>query len=463
LKFILHLSSFIFLLSACAPTPQAAPMPTVTREATRDAATAAVAAPTSTSATEASVDIASVRGTTVTVWHPWFGVEASLFESQAAEFNSANEWGITVLTVSQNNYTELFSSVTSSLAAPDKPTLVIGLPEHARFWNSQSGVADWTPYVTDPQWGWSADEQADFSSVFLTQDEFDGKQIGLPAQRTARFLFYNRGWARQLGFESPPDTPDDFREQSCAANQSMRKNADARDDGVGGWLVDTDPLTPLAWMQAFDGGALEAGNYRFLTPNNIKAFDFAKKLFDENCAWQSNSTATPFEEFADRRALFVTGSLEDFSALTRALNTVGNADEWEVLLFPGVNEDAFFVYGSSYILLPSSDAEQLAAWLFVRWMLSPERQARWVETTGMFPLRTSTLNFVAGYASTHPQWVAAVRLLPQASLPPQRADWRTVRVALGDGFDFMFRTNLPIGQVATVLAQMDAVVRDVAK
>jgi len=367
------------------------------------------------------------------------------------------------LSISQNNYAELFSSVSSSLAAPGKPTLVIGLPEHALFWNSQSGVADWTPYVTDPQWGWAANEQADFSSAFWTQDVADGKRIGLPAQRTARFLFYNRGWARQLGFESAPHTPDEFRAQACAANQAMRKNADMNDDRTGGWLVDADPLTPLSWMQAFDGGALEAGNYRFLTPNNIEAFKFTKQLFDENCAWQSSGPATPFEEFANRRALFVAGNLEDMSALTRALNTIGNADEWVALPFPGLSQEAFFVYGSSYILLPSSDVEQLAAWLFVRQMLSPENQARWVETTGMFPLRTSTLTLVADYASTHPQWVAAVRLLPKASLPPQRADWRTVRVALGDGFDFMFRTNVPIGQVAAILAQMDAVTRDVAK
>ncbi len=457
------LSSFILffavVLSACAPASTSAPHPTVTRDAdpTNEAATAIVAL---SPVASLSVDAASLRGATITVWHPWFGVEASLFESQVAEFNSTNEWDITVLTVSQNNYTELFNNVTASLAAPDKPTLAIGLPEHALYWDSQSGVADWNAYVNDPQWGWSADERADFSPAFWPQDEAGGKRVGLPLQRTARFLFYNVSWARELGFDSPPATPEGFRRQACAANQSFRANADPRDDGYGGWLVDTDPMTPLSWMLAFGGGALEEGNYRFLTPKNIEAFKFTKTLFDEACAWQFASEGNAYEEFAARRALFVTGSLEDFSAQTRALNTRGNADEWTILPFPGVTDDAFVVYGSSFILLPSPDAQELAAWLFVRWMLSPENQARWVETTGMFPLRTSTLNLVADYAATHPQWVAAVKLLPQASLPPQRADWRTIRVALGDGFDYMFRVNLPVGQVATILADLDRVVQD---
>lgn len=466
MKFIFHLLSFIFLLTSCAPVTRTAASPTVTREAnaTADAVEtdAAIHTPASTSVND-GVEIESARGVTITVWHPWFGVEASLFESQVADFNATNEWDITVLSVSQSNYAELFANVSSSLAAPGKPTLVIGLPEHALYWDSQSGLADWNAYVTDPRWGWSPDERADFSAAFWNQDDADGKRVGLPAQRTARFLFYNQSWARELGFDAAPDTPDDFREQACAANQSMKKNADVHDDGYGGWLIDADPMTPLSWMQAFGGGALEQGNYRFLTPKNIEAFKFAKTLFDEKCAWRSSGAATAFEEFANRRALFVTGSLEDFSATTRALNTIGNADQWTVLPFPGESADAFFVYGSSYILLPSSDAEQLAAWLFVRQMLLPENQARWVETTGMFPLRTSTLNLVAGYASTHPQWVAAVRLLPQARLTPQRADWRTIRVALGDGFDFIFRSDLPVGQIATILADMDRVVQDLGK
>ena len=81
----------------------------------------------------------------------------------------------------------------------------------------------------------------------------------------------------------------------------------------------------------------------------------------------------------------------------------------------------------------------------------------------MFPLRNSTLTLLAPYASTHPQWLAAVKLLPQADFPPRRADWRLVRVAIGDGFNNMFRVNLPSGQVPTILAQLDSLVSDLIK
>jgi hypothetical protein len=46
--------------------------------------------------------------------------------------------------------------------------------------------------------------------------------------------------------------------------------------------------------------------------------------------------------------------------------------------------------------LKSGDAEMLATWLFVRWLLDNEQDARWVETTHLFPLRESTLDLLGG-------------------------------------------------------------------
>ncbi len=124
---------------------------------------------------------------------------------------------------------------------------------------------------------------------------------------------------------------------------------------------------------------------------------------------------------------------------------------------------ALVVYGASYILFTSDDADQLAAWLFVRWLLSPENQADWVNSAGLFPLQAATMGLLTDYAAGHPAWVDAVKLLPQGRTTPQLAAWRTVRVALGDGFNFMFRVDTPVGQVPAILSQLDAIVTDLNK
>ena len=72
-----------------------------------------------------------MRGKQVQVWHPWFGAEASLFESQVAAFNTENEWGILISTESKGNYSELFFQTNEALRDSSNPHVVIAFPEHA--------------------------------------------------------------------------------------------------------------------------------------------------------------------------------------------------------------------------------------------------------------------------------------------------------------------------------------------
>jgi ABC-type glycerol-3-phosphate transport system substrate-binding protein len=132
-----------------------------------------------------------------------------------------------------------------------------------------------------------------------------------------------------------------------------------------------------------------------------------------------------------------------------------------VLAFPGNEQDAFIVYGSSFVMLDSDDITQLASWLFMRWMVSPEIQVSWVQSTDLFPIRTSTISLLAEFPADHPQWAAAVELLADGDLPPQLASWKLVRIMLGDGFRDMFDTirhpDLTDGQVPLLLRQMDEI------
>ena len=115
----------------------------------------------------------------------------------------------------------------------------------------------------------------------------------------------------------------------------------------------------------------------------------------------------------------------------------------------------------------SNDVTQLASWLFMRWMLSAENQARWVQSTGLFPLRTSTRDRLAGYGTDHPQWADAVELLSLGEITPQLASWRLVRVMLGDGFADMFdvirHPDITDGQVPLILRQMDEIASELNK
>jgi ABC-type glycerol-3-phosphate transport system substrate-binding protein len=442
------------LAAACSPlTPT--PTPTATPAL---ASTSTPVAPVET-ATRPEVQEEALRNLEVVVWHPWLDVEAHLFASQVESFNQTNPWGIRVLAVGQSGYANLFENVTAVLPTPRRPNLVIALPEHARLWDERQAVADLLPYLNDSRYG--LPDVADFPPVFWQQDLAGERRLGLPAQRSAQVLLWNQTWAGELGFDTPPLTPADFRLQACRANQALRADAEPQNDAAGGWLLDSSPMTAFSWLLAFGGGVLEGGDYRFLTPQNIQALTFVRQLVDDGCAWQSAEPAATL--FANRSALFISAGVEDLPDVSRALAAAGNTDTWQVLPFPGETGGVLAVYGSSYVMLKADPPHELATWLFLRWLLTPENDARRVEATGLFPLRSSTLSLLTAYQASHPQWAQSVKLLPFGQIQPQLASWRTVKVMLGDGFAHIFRFGVPAGQVAAVLAQMESTARELSK
>lgn len=445
------------VLSACGGNTAAAP--TTRPSAAQGGGTSPTQAPAVETPSRLGVGEEALKGTEVTVWVPWYGIESSLFDTFVGEFNAENPWGIRVNVRNQVNFANLYETVTASLPTNQRPSLAIALPEHAQEWYAEGAAVDLTPYVDDPKYGI---DSRDIPFVFWGQDTAGDVRVGVPAQRTAQFLLWNETWAKSLGFDSEPRDAAEFQAQACRARESMLVDADPRNDFLGGWLVDTDAMTAYGWMTAFDGGVLEEGNYRFLEPGNVEAFKFLRELSESHCAWYT-AGADALAAFARREALFIAADLHDLPFVARAIAAENSADQWKVIPFPGRNHTAMPVYGSSYVVLKADDAEMLAAWLFVRWLLENEQDARWAETTHLFPLRASTLDLLGDYEKTHPQWRQAVDLIPQGAMQPQLASWRTVKIMLGDGFAHMYRVNVSSGQVAAILAQMEATARELSE
>ena len=451
----------LLLLSACAPATPVNHISTETPPVNLTGEPSATITPVM-AASSLNVQKEALRGVQVKVWHPYFGAEATLFEAQVQQFNKENEWGIVVHAAGKENFNELFLQTDAALKATEYPQVVVAFPEHALGW--KEFVVDLNPYLNDALYGMSAIDRSDFANAVWMQDEVDGVRYGVPAQRTARLLLYNQSWARELGFDSAPETPSEFEEQACAANKALRADSDTKNDSLGGWMIDGDAMTALSWLLAFDGGVQNGKSYRFLMPNNISAFQHLKVMQQDGCAWMPSPETSVYDRFAGRQALFTTASLEELADQSRAFFVTGSKDEWTVLPFPGDSKTVLVTYGSSYIMFQSDDVTQVASWLFMRWMLSPENQARWVRSTGLFPLRSTALSLLGDYSKEHPQWAAAVNLLSGATIPPQLASWKNVRVMMGDGFRDMFdiirHPDLTDGQIPLILRQMDVIAEE---
>ncbi len=461
-RFVASLCLLSIFLAACAPTvvllTQPPPPTAIETSPTPQPATAV---PTSTPLPGSQLGVGpdALKGVTVTVWHGLDGTSGTVLTQMASEFSLQNSWGIRVQVVSQGNLNLLEQAVDDSLHGGDPPDVALALPEQALAWDAQQAIIDLSPYVTQTQFGLSADDVKDIPASFWAQSHLQGgRRIGVPAARSARFLFYDQTFADQLGFTTPPQTTDDFRKQACAANVFWRSDKDQTNDGFGGWVVDGDPWTAYSWLLSFDGSVYNDGQPEFVNAQNQAALSFLGHLRADGCAWLSSSPSN-FGNLPDHKALFVTGNLADVAEQTRAFAAANSFDEWTVLPFPG-QQPFIVVYGPDYVVFHTSTARQLAAWLFIRWMLTPDNQARWATATGFFPVRTSALQSVT---QVSPQWKAAAALLPLSKAYPQVASWGLTKQILGDGLFSFFQLNLAPDKASDVLHQMDATASEVVK
>jgi ABC-type glycerol-3-phosphate transport system substrate-binding protein len=408
--------------------------------------------------TLAPINPADLKGITIQFWHTWFGEQGKLLQTLVDEFNLNNEFGIRIESIYQGNYNDLYQKIETAILSGVLPDLSLGYMYKILSWqNTGHVVTDLTPYQNDPNWGLTATEQTDFYPIFWEQSVINGARFGMPAQQFTQVMVYNRTWARQLGFETPPKTPKDFKEQVCAAAQSLRFDNDPQNDGTGGWVINTSPAVVLSWLYAFGSRVIHPSNsgYLFNTQPSHDALAFLKDLKDSGCAWQSNEPYAE-AEFAQRRALMITSSIADLPYLERSLQQVGSRDEWTVLAFPSpIDQPVIVVYGPSFVVFQSTPERQIASWLFVRWLLSPENQARWIEVSSTLPTRASTTQELSRYASSHPQWATAVELLPYAQVEPSFPSWSVVRWAVSDVGTQVFRSYFVPERIPATLQLLD--------
>jgi ABC-type glycerol-3-phosphate transport system substrate-binding protein len=409
-----------------------------------------------------AVDPAVLHGASISFWHTWSGQAEDVLDDLVEQFNASNEWGIQVEAESQDNPDTLFTRVQDALQSDDPPDLVVGFPYQALDWDAQHELVDLAAYLDDPAWGLAQGEQSDFYPVFWDQavippdssNSPEGKRLGVPAMGSGQLLLYNQSWAKELGFESPPSTPEELRQQACRAAQANKQDEDSTNDNTGGLILSTHYSPVLGWIAGFGGQALKTGAassqaspYAFDTPEVREAFAYLRNLYDQGCAWYSEPSY-PEQDFARRRGLFATGSITTLPYLESLVAQEGKGDQWTVIPFPSPSgEPAISAYGPSIAMFSSDPQHQLAAWLFLRWMLSAENQARLAGANSTFPTRISSLEYLQEYKNAHPQWAAALEALPYAQAEPGLRSWKTVRWALSDAATQLFRSYFEIGQV----------------
>ncbi|MHB8933245.1 MAG: extracellular solute-binding protein [Bellilinea sp.] len=405
-----------------------------------------------------------LKGLPINFFHPWTGDLSTAVEKLVAEFNQVNEWGIQVTAVSSGSSMALAETVENGSDGELMPQVVLAPSEHLLTWlDRENRIRPLNDFIADPVLGLSEQARVNFPLVFWQQDQQGGMQAGIPAQRDTPVIFYNQTWASELGFNTPPATIDAFKEQACAAADINSHDRFAANDGTGGWIVNTDGQVVYSWLMTFGLENALAGDpfaFNFNQPATEQAFTFLRSMVDEGCAWFARSTASN-EYFAGRQALMVSGSLTDLSLQAKTQERLESTDVWTILPYPDGDQAVSVTSGLSFGVLVGTPQQELASWLFVRWMSQPENNVQLLLAGGGLPVNNLTAELAEEQMDSPPAWAESIAWIPSMKSTPTAASWRIARFVLQDAFWYAMQSSTTVEDIPLILEQLDATIAEV--
>ncbi len=453
------------VLSACAPAATEEPMapeePVEEPVAPVEEPVEEPAEPVEES-TEETVVEQPLAGTVVEFWHVYSDAPGEGLQTLVDEFNATNEYGITVEALNQGNYGDVEDKFNAGIQSGDLPDVVMAYTNSLADWYSVDSILDLNPYVDDAMYGLTADQLDDlYPHLKGAGSTPDGAWIAYPMTQSANVLVYNFTWAEELGFANPPANSAELKELVCAAAaENAAKGGDFA--GTGGLVYYPNTTNWLHFLYAFGGDELnDAGDaYDFTSQAAVDASMYILDLKKEGCVWQTESYPNP--EQAMRKAIITMSSTAGAPYYSAAFEDAGNTtDEWGWIAAPGPDGTmAVDAFQQMLGIVPSTEDEQMASWLFVKWLTSPEIQARWVQISGYYGTQYTTEELLADYATENPVWASGVALAAIGPSEPQTFPaWSSVRRSIGDAAAELWNAT-DQAQVEAILATLTETAND---
>jgi multiple sugar transport system substrate-binding protein/sn-glycerol 3-phosphate transport system substrate-binding protein len=352
------------------------------------------------------------------------------------DFNNTNEYGITVVPVDQGRQGDLEDAVNAAIASGDLPNVTPGFANALANWHSVGVIRPINEFLDDPMYGLSAEEQdALYAGPYGQGTLPDGSQIGLAIHQSANVLFYNKTWAEELGFENPPATSAEFKEQACAAAEANASDDDPDNDGTGGLVHFPGASNIASWVFAFDGDIVNESRdaYTLDTQTMMDVALFLNDLQASGCTFATDSFPNP--EMATRKALFTTSSTAGIPFQAAAFEDAGNDDTWVLLPFPGpAGTLATNAFGQLIGIVGTTPEQDLASWIWLSHFTSPDVQAQWINSSAYFPSQSTTEPLLTDYAADNPIWSLGLALSALGKSEPNIPAHGAVRGAIQDAF-----------------------------
>jgi multiple sugar transport system substrate-binding protein/sn-glycerol 3-phosphate transport system substrate-binding protein len=385
----------------------------------------------------------------IVFWHNHTRARQQALAAIVEAFNQTNAYNITVTQETQGNYGDIFRKMLGLLNTPDVPDLIVAYQSQAATYQLSASLLDMTSLLHSPRWGLTDAEKRDFFPTFLQQDifpVFNNARLGIAPNRSVEMMYYNLDWLKELGYTTPPTTPEQFQAMACKAATTPFTKATAA--GSMGYQLSLDASRLASWTFAFGGDVFDDHSkaYTYNSEATQKAMAFLQRLSKAGCATAVTERDGDTADFGTGRLLFTVGSTSGLPFYKAAVDA-GARFDWSIAPLPRTTSDPVInVYGASVSMPKTTPERELATWLFVKYFTSPPVQADWGRASNYFPVRQSAAVRLQDYFQQNLAYKTAFDLLQYTKSEPRVPGYDFVRTLAEEAMAAIFAHSREVQQ-----------------
>ena len=358
-------------------------------------------------------------------WHSMTAGNGILLEGLVREFNETvgAELGISVETIFQGSYADSSAQLRAFLHTDN----IAALPDISQI--DATGMIDIKDsiYLARAEIFASLDTGFDIGDINLHMRNnitYQGRLLGMPFSSSTAILFYNRDMLISAGVGAPSTLADmaDILPLVSVPGEIYGFALSPATPTVQNWVGQQNGLSFLVNNQNGRGGY----------PTQV-AFDEEGTMYVFLQEWMNmfdtgglrHIEVNTLEEFVAGRVAMMVDSSSNIYAV---LSAIDGRFEMGAAFFPRVNEQAVYgstLGGSSLFMFNKGCLDRMwAAWEVMKWLASPEVQARWSMGTGYLAANNHTLADAEfnNFLEENPQFAVAMRQL-EVSSPNLQGIW----------------------------------------
>lgn len=357
-------------------------------------------------------------------WHTQSQANAALLQEIVNDYNQTNP-PMKVTLEYAGGYGTVFQKVRAAIGTRMLPDLVVAYESMIAEYVELGAVVPLDPCINDPVIGLSKESLDDIFPSILENNRYrayGNQYYTFPFTKSILMMYYNADLLKAAGFDAPPKTWTEFKEQCLAVRQKLAK---------GGYAVSVDASTIDAIIMSFGGRILSDDRRRALfdEPPGRAAYALIHDLAKSGGAYQADR-----ESYADRAdfanakcAFFIRSS----TSRPEVQKLVQDKFRWDAAIIPHADgvDPVTVLFGANIAVMKTAPERQRAAWQFIKYFSSTEVTAKWAMGTGYLPVRKSaaTTKAVRDFFAQDPRNRRAFDTLPLARPEPGVFGWQAVR------------------------------------